>query len=191
MLILFPSVLILFGLLFWGWRLTVGRSRLEVTSNQVHFPTVSGYNLDRQEIEFPRDFGGELNLLFVPFQQEQQRVVNTWIPFAQDLEAALPQLIYYELPTIEELPAIARTFVNEGMRAGIPDPKARQRTITLYIDLEKFMRATGIQGRNDVHILLVNRKGEILWRTTGVYDQTKGSELLSAIQAILPDFEQK
>lgn len=182
---------ILLGLVFLSWRLTVGRSRLEVTSNQVQFPIVSGYNLDRQEIEFPRDFGGDLNLLFVPFLQEQQSIVNTWIPLAQDLEATFPQVIYYELPTIEELPAIARTFVNEGMRAGIPDPKARQRTITLYIDLEKFMRATGIPDRSDVHILLVNRKGEILWRATGVFDQTKGAELLETIQTILPTLEDK
>jgi hypothetical protein len=47
--------------------LLVRRSRLEVGADRVQFPTVSGSNLNRQELEFPRDFRGALNLLFVPF----------------------------------------------------------------------------------------------------------------------------
>lgn len=163
--------------------LLVRRSRLEVGSDSVKFPTVSGFNLNRQELEFPRDFRGDLNLLFVPFLQYQQAVVNTWIPFADQLEAAWPGLAYYELPTIQELPALSRTFINEGMRAGIPDARARARTVTLYIDLAQFMRALGIPGKDEVHVLLVDRQGSILWRTTGSFDEAKGRALAGAIAA--------
>jgi hypothetical protein len=38
--------------------LLVGRSRLEVGAERAKFPTVSGCNLNRQELEFPRDFRG-------------------------------------------------------------------------------------------------------------------------------------
>jgi hypothetical protein len=97
---------------------------LDVGSDSVQFPTVSGFNLNRQEFEFPRDFRGDLNLLFVPFLQPQQVVINTWVPFADTLESSHPEFAYYELPTINELPALSRTFINEGMRAGIPDARA-------------------------------------------------------------------
>jgi hypothetical protein len=60
---------------------------LEVGSDGAQFPTVSGFSLKRQEFEFPRDFRGDLNLLFVPFLQPQQLIVNTWIPFANELES--------------------------------------------------------------------------------------------------------
>jgi hypothetical protein len=167
---------------FLFWRLWVRPSQLRLRADGVHFPVVSGANLDRQEKVFPRDFEGELNLLFIPFLQEQQTVVNTWLPFAEKLESSTPGLVYYELPTIRSMPMVSRTFINEGMRAGIPDPKARQRTITLYIDLDEFMAATEIDGRNDVHTLLVNRNGDILWRTTGVYDEVKGEALRRAVE---------
>ena len=173
------------GLALLVWRFSVRPSRLVFSADGVHFPTVSGSNLARQELEFPRDFAGELNLLFVPFLQEQQAVVNTWIPYAEELEAALPGVVYYELPTIYQMPIIGRTFVNEGMRAGIPDPKARERTVTLYVDLAQFMQATGIAGKNDVHILLVDHSGNILWRTTGVFDAEKGQALRSAVENAL------
>lgn len=166
-------------------QILVRRSRLEVDSDRVQFPTVSGTNLNRQELEFPRDFRGDLNLLFVPFLQPQQIVVNTWIRFADALETSVPEFAYYELPTIDELPALSRTFINEGMRAGIPDAGARERTVTLYVDTARLMRALGIPSKNDVHVLLVDRRGAILWRTTGSFDEAKGSALAEAIASYI------
>jgi hypothetical protein len=184
MIMLIVSLVFIASLFFMSWRLFVGRSRLVIGSDKVHFPTVSGYNLARQEFEFPRDFEGDLNLLFVAFLRRHQLIINTWLPFAQELEFSNPGLVYYELPTIDEMPVLSRTFINEGMRAGIPDPKARQRTVTLYIDTDSFMEATEIPNKNDVHILLVNRDGEILWRTTGDFEEGKGADLLKAIESI-------
>jgi len=155
---------------------------LEVGSDSVQFPTVSGFNLNRQEFEFPRDIRGEVNLLFVPSLQPQQFIVNTWMPFANELEAVFPELAYYELPTIAALPALSRTFINEGMRAGIPNAKARERTITLYVNTARFMRALNIPTKNDVHVLLIDHQGGIVWRTTGSFDEAKGSELATAIE---------
>jgi len=164
------------------WRLAPNQSLLEVSRDEVHFPTVSGFNLNRQEFTFPQDLSGELNILFVPFLQRQQLVVNTWIPFAQETEATFPGVVYYELPTIDKMPTLSRMFVNEGMRVGIPDETARERTVTLYIDTSKFMEVADIPGKDEVHVLLVTRNGDILWRTTGRFDETKGEELLKAIQ---------
>ena len=163
--------------------LAPNQSLLEVSRDDVHFPTVSGFNLNRQEFTFPEDLAGELNILFVPFLQQQQLVVNTWLPFAQEMEAAFPGVVYYELPTIDEMPSLSRMFVNEGMRAGIPDETARERTVTLYIDTGEFMEATAIRGKDEVHILLVNRSGDILWRTAGRFDEAKGQTLLEAVEA--------
>jgi len=157
------------------------KSRLVLTSSGVHFPTVSGFNLERQEFVLPRDFAGELNILFVPFLRRQQEDVDSWVPFVSGLEADTPGLAYYELPTIYEMSSLSRMFLNEGMRAGIPNRKSRQRTITLYLDRAKFMRATGIPDERQIHVMLVNRDGQILWRETGRFDYAKGQSLVAAV----------
>ena len=164
-------------------RVDHNQSLLEFSREEFHLPTVKGFKLNSQEFTFPQDLAGELNILFVPFLQRQLLFVNTWIPFAQETEAAFPGVVYYELPTIDEMPSLSRMFVNEGMRAGIPDETARERTVTLYIDTGRFMEATDITGKDSVHIMLVNRSGDILWRTTGRFDETKGESLLGAIEA--------
>jgi hypothetical protein len=120
--------------------------------------------------------------VIVPFQRYQQTLVNTWIPTAQEIEASYPGFIYYELPTIYEMPVISRTFLNEGMRAGIPDQTARERTITLYLNKETFKSALDIPTEDDIYLFLINRNGEILWRTKGAYTTDKANELLQFIQ---------
>lgn len=174
------------GLLVVGagltWKIMPSKSKLLVLRDEPHFPVVSGFNLDRQEFEFPRDFGGDYNLVMVPFQRYHQQIVNTWIPFAQEVEASFPGFIYYELPTIYEMPALSRTFLNEGMRAGIPDQTARERTITLYLNKDTFKSALGIPSEDDIYLFLVNRSGEILWSTTGTYTAEKADGLLQFIQ---------
>ena len=166
-----------------AWKIFPGKSRLAINREGLHFPLVSGYNLDREEIELPRDFGGDLNLVIVPFQQYQQTIVNTWIPFAQQTEKDTPGFMYYELPTIYNLPAFARSFINEGMRAGIPDQTARERTITLYIDKDPFKAALDIEDEDDIHLFLVNRQGEILWRTSGAYAESKADALRKVLES--------
>ena len=164
------------------WKIAPAKSRLRILKPEAHFPVVSGHNLNRQEYEFPRDFAGGYNLVIVPFQQYQQSIVNTWIPFAQEVEATFPGFIYYELPTIYEMPVLSRAFINEGMRAGIPDQTSRERTITLYLDKDSFKSALDIQTEDDIHLFLVNQEGEILWRSTGSHTPEKAEELLDFIK---------
>jgi hypothetical protein len=164
------------------WKISPSKSKLLVLREDAHFPVVSGFNLNRQEFEFPRDFSGDYNLLIVPFQQYQQQIVNTWIPFAQEVEASFPGFIYYELPTIYQMPVLARTFINEGMRAGIPDQTARERTVTLYLNKETFKTALDIPTEDDIYLFLVNREGEILWRTTGAFSNDNASGLVQFLE---------
>ena len=179
-------IALLSGLLIGGaglvWQIAPAKSKLLVMRDEPHFPVVSGFNLNRQEFEFPRDFGGEINLIIVPFQQHQQAIVNTWIPFAQEVEATFPGFVYYELPTIYEMPMLSRTFINEGMRVGIPDQTARERTVTLYLDKADFKAALDIPNEDDIYLFLVDREGEILWRTNGEYNSEKADDLLYFIK---------
>lgn len=149
----------------------------------MQFPAVTGSNLQRKKLDLPQDFQGDLNLVFIAFQQWQQDQVDTWIPFARQLEEIHSGVRYYELPTIQRLNVLARTFVNEGMRAGIPDPVARARTITLYLDKGSFRQALQLPHEDDIYVLLLNRKGKVLWRAEGAFTPDKGDSLKAEIES--------
>lgn len=165
-------------------RIAPGKSKMMLTRDEIHFPVVSGSNLDRQELTFPKDFAGQYNLVMVAFQQYQQQSINTWIPHAQEIEASIPGFVYYELPTINEMPMLSRTFINEGMRAGIPDQTARERTVTLYLNKDGFKTALGIPGEGDIYLFLVDRDGNIYWQTKGEYTPDKLAEIQQVLQEL-------
>jgi hypothetical protein len=146
------------------------------------FPAVTGSNLQRKKLRLPQDFQGELTLVLIAFQQWQQTQVDTWLPFARQLEETDPRVRYYELPTIQRLNALSRTFVNEGMRAGIPDPIARERTITLYLDKSAFRQALQLSHEDDIYVLLLDGQGKVLWRAEGAFTPEKGESLAAAVR---------
>jgi len=138
------------------------------------FPTVTGSNLLRQKLTLPDDFLGELRLLFVAFEQWHQMEVDSWIPFAKELEQQTDGLFYYELPTIKKMTIFSKTFINEGMRAGIPNPTSRERTITLYLDKAAFRRNLDMPDEDHIYILLIDHDGEVLFRARGPYTSEAG-----------------
>jgi hypothetical protein len=87
----------------------------------MRFPAVKSSNLLRRKITLPYELQGDFNILFIPFQQWHQRLVEASFPGVR-----------------------SQTFINEGMRAGIPNQTTREKTITLYIDKKALRRALEI-----------------------------------------------
>jgi hypothetical protein len=148
------------------------------------FPTVKGTNLLRQALTLPEDFQGEINLVFVPFYQWHQEEVDSWGQLAKELELAYPVLRYYELPTLQQMNFFSKTVINEGMRAGIPDPQVRARTITLYVNKAYFRRSLQMPDEGHIYVLLVDRQGAVLWSSRGAYTPQQAAALLAKVQEI-------
>jgi len=151
------------------------------------FPTVSGSNLLREKLTLPQDFQGKFNLLFIPFKQWQQMEVDSWMALAKELEGQINGLYFYELPTIQTRNSIYKMFINEGMRAGIPNPKTRERTITLFLDKAEFQSALDMTDEEHIYVLVVDRQGKEFFRTRGPYHP----EGESALRQILGQFIQE
>ena len=130
-------------------------------------PRVEGSNLTRKKMVFPEEFAGEINLVFIAFLRRHQDHIDEWAPFVEQLATDFPRLQYYEFPTLPHKGFVYRTFLNEGMRAGIPDPATRARTITLYLDKNAFKEALDIAHERNMWVYLFDRTGEVLWRTEG------------------------
>lgn len=150
------------------------------------FPQLTTSNLKRHKVRLPEDFQGEINLLLLAFLQWQQADVDTWIPLAQKIERARPGFAYYELPVLSPMGIIRRTFINEGMRAGIPNDLARERTLTLYVDQGDFLRALGLPLRlEQIYAVLLGRNDEVLWWTDGRLTPEKERKIEELVDDVL------
>jgi hypothetical protein len=155
-----------------------------ISGEKMKVPYVTGSNLLRQKVELPADLRGEVNLLFIAFSQWQQMEVNSWVTFASELEQTQSGFRYYELPTIQSRNVLAQKFINGGMRAGIPDPATRERTITLYIDKQAFKHALDMPDEDHIYVLLADQTGYVLWRGRGGFTMENSSSLRRLIEEI-------
>ncbi|PKO00460.1 MAG: hypothetical protein CVU42_04640 [Chloroflexi bacterium HGW-Chloroflexi-4] len=135
------------------------------------FPKVSGSNLLRKKMTLPQDFQGELNLVFIPFERWHQSEVDSWIALAEELEKEYEGLVYYELPTLPNSGTLYKFLLNEGMRAGIPNPKTREHTITLYLNKTDFRAKLNLPDEDHIYILVVDRQGLEFFRARGPYSR--------------------
>jgi len=143
----------------------------------MRLPRVEGSNLARQKMVFPDNFAGENNLVFIAFLRRHQDLIDEWVPFVEQLAQEFPEFHYYEFPTLPRKGFFYRTFLNEGMRAGIPDNATRTRTVTLYLNKIAFRKALDIDSEQSMWIYLFNRTGEVLWRTEGKITNEKSEAL--------------
>ena len=159
-----------------------GNPHPDVPAAAGQFPAVKASNLEGQQFSLPGDLKGDRNLVLIAFQREQQTQVDTWLKEMKRFQEADAGFQYYELPTISRLNPLTRWFIDTGMRRGIPDKTARERTITLYLDKKPFTDALQLPTENNIYALLVDRSGTVLWRAEGVFDESKGEGLRQALR---------
>lgn len=150
-----------------------------------NFPPVSGFNLLGDQFHLPGDFTDSYNIVLLVYTQNQQNDVYPWIPLLEQLSTDLPDVNYYELPTLPEFNAAARAQLDQWMIAGIPDEATRNRTITLYLDVASFNQAVDVDDTNVIQIMIVTPNGEILWREEGAFSEAKGEALRARIRELV------
>ncbi|NPD89728.1 MAG: hypothetical protein HGN29_13535 [Asgard group archaeon] len=149
------------------------------------FPEVKGSNLEKKKYKIPQDLEGTINIVTVAFQQWHQGLVNTWVPFLEELKQTHTEIYFYEFPTINRGYKGMRFIIDGGMRMGIPDKEIRDRTITLYLDKKKFMQNLTIENDEDIITYVLNNKGEIFTKIEGEYTSEKGNKIKSRVEELL------
>ncbi|MBK7404814.1 MAG: hypothetical protein IPJ41_09320 [Phycisphaerales bacterium] len=146
------------------------------------FPRVSGQNLLQETVHLPDDLVGRPTLALVAFRREQQADVDTWLAREDELSRSISALRVLEFPTISGARyGMFAGFIDGGMRSGIPDPAARERTITLYTDTEKFRQALGLGGPDSIYAVLLDARARVVRVEPGPADDEKVASLLGAL----------
>lgn len=147
------------------------------------FPNLQGQNLERRDVLIPRELAGQANLIIFGFVRDHQQDIDTWIPHCDALERELQGFRFYEIPFIAGQYRLMRFWIDGGMRRGIPDRSARERTITVYGGRSAAMQQLGVSDLTKIYAFLVKPNGEILWQTEGRWSKQKDSSLRAALRA--------
>jgi hypothetical protein len=146
--------------------------------SQARFPALQSKTLDGHAISLPAGLPGERTLLILGFQRSQQSSIEAW---AKGMHLAGSNVPWLQLPVIDNPNAVVRAIVNGGMRHAI-HRDLWPHIVTLYTHKASFERTVGIESEASVHVLVVDRSGNILERATGDYSPEAAARLLAALQ---------
>lgn len=142
------------------------------------FPSVAGEDLNKNNVNLPSLFQGKTSLVLVGYVQDAQFDIDRWLI---GLDMTQTQVAAYELPTIGGMfPRMFETYINEGMRAGIPK-SLWGGVITIYDDADKIRLLTGTENPNNARVILLNGEGKI----TFFYDEGFSVEALNNLRDVL------
>ncbi|UJF21941.1 hypothetical protein [Shewanella sp. OMA3-2] len=142
------------------------------------FPSVSGQTLEQLPMSLPDDLKGKVALLLVGYKQNSQFDIDRWLI---GLDMTQTQVAVYEVPTIQGLfPRMFSTFIDNGMRAGIPKPLWKG-VVTVYQDGDQVQAFTGNENPNNTRVVLLDAQGKVIY----FYDQGFSVDALNQLRALL------
>jgi len=145
------------------------------------FPHLSGESLSKKKYTFPNDLSAERTLFLIAFESNQQETLDTW---SRGLDLLNSPIEWFETPVIRTSLSIGSFIIDGGMRIGIPNPKIRDRVITLYTDREAFAKSMGFEfDPLGAYVAVVDRSGKNLGTMKGEFDETKAESILSLLRA--------
>jgi hypothetical protein len=150
------------------------------------FPNVLGSNLEGKSRRLPNDFEGDLNVVIIVFRREHTDMIESWLNSLAQMIGKNTKLGFYELPVLSRAYSPFRRWIDGGMRAGIVDDEARERTVTVYTNKRDFKRRLEIPNEETIYIFLVSRNGTILWQDKGRLTEAKFQKLQNVVQEDLP-----
>lgn len=148
---------------------------------EIWFPRLNARDLDGRQVVLPAGLPGEWNVVIVAFRRQRQALVDSWAPWLEEQEAAIPGLGFVEVPAIGRRWQSARPVIDGGMAAAIRDRQTRQRTLTVYADLRRMTVPLGIADRDTIWLFLTDRAGRVRWRGSGGWDAATAAALAAVL----------
>ena len=145
------------------------------------FPFLAARDLERTDRRLPDDLTGDWNLVVVAFRRQHQALVDQWVAWHGSVAPDRPGFECWEVPVIGALWSPARSFIDGGMAKAVREAHARQHTLTVYTNVAKAAYALDITDTATITVLLVDGRGRIVWRATGLPDDAATAAVLALV----------
>jgi hypothetical protein len=143
-------------------------------------PTIKTETLNERAITLPQELPGEKTLVFIAFDRSQQKEVDSWVAAMQLNKSPIA---WIEIPLIEPKNRLVRSFIQGGMRRGITDEPSRERTITVFAEIDPMLKAMGLPtDQSSIVTAVVTRSGQVLAHVKGPYGADKASIINAALK---------
>ena len=145
------------------------------------FPEIQAITLSKKQVTFPGFARGKYAFILIAFKRQTQGEVDSWLdPFLEDFYGK-QKVTFFEIPMISGSWKWMSSWIDSGMRAGVPDEK-HDHVATYYGPLTYYFDYFDIRDSRTVYVFLLDRQGRIIWRDNGPASEQKYEELKNLVR---------
>lgn len=148
------------------------------------FPKLTGTNLSLKELRVPDDLSGDIKLIVVSYEVDQQADVDSWLPALEELNTEFNNLNGYYIPLLPKSAADSAVFIIGGMSLAAKNDIDRGRTIVVFTDVEAFNQIVAIPDNSAIQLMLINRESQIIWHASGPFSEENLQALRTALNSL-------
>ena len=127
------------------------------------FPVIKAETLSQKKVIFPDITEGKIALILIAFKRQTQGQVDSWLdPFIEEF-GDNKQVTFYEIPMISNNWKWMSSWIDSGMRSGVPDYK-HDHVATYYGPLSEYFEYLNIQDKRLCYVFLLDEEGNIIWK---------------------------
>lgn len=142
-------------------------------------PSLQTRLLDQQPLALPDGLQGDRTLALISFHRDQRPMVDSWV---QGLELGRDASVRWLRMLVVNDPgdAAGRSEIETRLRARYAQEPAP--VVPVFTDRAAFARSAGLNGVDQPHVVVLNRRGEVLARVHGPYHPEKARALRATLQ---------
>ncbi len=147
------------------------------------FPNLKAQTLAGQDIVFPNDVQGKPTVICIAFVGDAQSLIDTW---ATPISAKYPNqtVNYYEIPMITTAWSPFSSFIDGGMRSGVPKD-LHKNVATYYGSLDAYKKDLLMPEKESCYVFVLDKKGVIRY----VNEYVATAEKLDALYAVVAQID--
>ena len=147
-------------------------------------PALKGEFLTGRPALLPGAAAGRVALLALGFTYNSRFAVEAWIGrFRKDF-GGNPEVTFYEIPMIGGVARLGKWFIDSGMRKGTPR-QDHENVLTVYGGTDVWKRRLGFQSPDAAYMVLLDQRGLVSWRHSGVFDEQAYARLSKSVSNLL------
>ncbi len=145
-------------------------------------PQLQAKRLDQKPIDFPQGLPAERTLALVVFGRSQRDEAHSWIEGMRLRHDS--SIAWLKMPVLEDPgEELARRAIEHRLLSRQPADSDRSRLVLLFTDRAAFVRAAQLSGSDHASVLVLDRRGVVLARSEGAFDEDKAQALRETLFA--------
>ena len=129
-------------------------------------PEVHGTTLAGQVVHLPAQLQARAAILVIGFSRESRDQATAWGKRLDIDYKASPEVAYYELPMLQEVPKLLRGLVLKAIARDVSG-NGRVHFIPLLSDEAQWKSVTHFSDTKDAYVLVVDGTGAVRWQAQG------------------------